>query len=108
MKSPWNIDDAAFEPMYEDRISVSGRRGNVSLKTGTIAACIFDQGLEDPLSDDATASTRRLYSVNVRIKDWPYTDAPRIGDTVLLDDGTRLTVKSVARIIGDYQMECRT
>lgn len=94
--------------MYEDRISLSGRRGNVSLKTGTIPACVFDQGLEDPLSDDATASVRRLYSVNVRTKDWPYTDAPRIGDTVLLADGTRLTVKSVARIIGDFQMECRT
>ena len=108
MKSPWDIDDKAFAPMYEDRISVEGRHGTRHIKSGELAACIFDQGFEDPICDDSTASTRRLYTVNIRIKDWPETEAPRHGDTIILEDGTHLSIKSVARTMGDFQMEVRT
>ena len=49
----------AFAPFYDDRIAVEGSRSGRTLKTGPLPACVFDQGLDDPISDGGTSSTRR-------------------------------------------------
>lgn len=104
------FDDAsgAFAPFFDDVVSVEGRSGARAVKTGGIPACVFDQGFDDPVSDGSSATERRLYSVVVRVADWPNVEPPRIGFVVTLKDGARLSVKSVARSADEIAMEART
>ena len=98
----------AFDPFFDDIVSVEGRIGDCVVKTGAIPACVFDQGLDDPLSDEDTHTNRRRFSVTIRACDWPEVDGPRIGFTLELADGRRLAVDSVSVVQGDYQIEART
>ncbi len=98
----------AFAPFYDDRIAVEGSRSGRTLKTGSMPACVFDQGLDDPISDGGTSSTRRRYTINVPVCRWPETIRPRGGDIITLSDGSRLSVMSVAVVMGDFAMEART
>ena len=98
----------AFAPFFDDLVSVEGRRGSRTVQTGAIPACVLDEGLDDTLQDGATSTTRRRYSIRIRVVDWPDTEPPKEGDYVLLADGTRLSVMSKSRDLGDYIMEART
>lgn len=98
----------AFAPFYDDLVTVEGSRSGRTLKTGPLPACVFDQGLDDPISDGGTSSTRRRYTVNVPVGDWPETTRPQGGDIITLADGSRLSVMSVAVVMGDFAMEART
>lgn len=98
----------AFDPFFDDLVAVEGRVGDRVVKTGAIPACVFDQGFDEPLQDESTATVRRLYNVVVRIADWPYVALPNAGCHVMLADGTRLSVKSVARSADEITMEART
>lgn len=98
----------AFAPFFDDLVAVEGRRGARTVKTGALPACVFDEGLDETLQDGSTSTTRRRYSVYLRAADWPETEPPREGYYVLLADGTKLSVMSVSRQHGDYQMEART
>ena len=51
---------AAFAPFYEDEIAVRG-----AAQSGTFKACIFENGLDDPLSDASIAADRRAVTVHV-------------------------------------------
>lgn len=99
---------SAFDPFFDDFVSVEGRVGDCVVKTGAIPACVFDQGLDDPLSDEDTHTNRRRFSVTIRSCDWPEVDGPGIGFTVELSDGRRLAVASVSVVQGDYQIEARS
>ncbi len=98
----------AFAPFFDDLVSVEGRRGARTVQTGALPACVFDEGLDDTLQDGSTSTTRRRYSISIRVADWPDTEQPREGYSVLLADGTRLSVMSVSRQQGDFQLEART
>ena len=99
----------AYAPFYDDTVAVEGQRPGRTVRTGALKACVLDQGLDDPLSDGDTASTRRRYTVHVRVADWPDTAPPQNGDVVTLSDGgSRLSVLSVARVHGDFVLEART
>ena len=87
---------------------MEGSRSGRTLKTGPLPACVFDQGLDDPISGGGSSSTRRRYSINVHVCDWPETARPQTGDVVTLSDGSRLAVMSVAVVMGDFAMEART
>lgn len=107
MKSLFD-NQCAFAPFYDDLVSVEGRRGSRTVQTGALPACVLDEGLDDTLQDGSTSTTRRRYSISIRVADWPDTEPPREGYSVLLADGTRLSVMSVSRPLGDYQLEART
>ena len=107
MKSRFD-NPRAFAPFYDDCVAVEGARGSRTLKTGALSACVFDQGLDDPLSDGATSTNRRLYTVTIREADWSDESAPRIGDVITLADGARISVKSIVRSHGDFVLEART
>ena len=98
----------AYAPFYDDTVAVEGKRGGRTLTTGALPACVLDQGLDDPISDGATSSTRRLYTVTVREADWPDTTPPRIGDVITLADGAKISVKAVVRSHGDFALEARS
>lgn len=98
----------AFAPFYADSIAVEGSRSGRTLKTGPLPACVFDQGLDDPISDSGTSSTRRRYTINVPVSEWPETTRPQTGDVITLSDGSRLSVMSVAVVMGDFAMEARS
>ena len=98
----------AFDPFFDDLVSVEGRVGDRVVKTGAIPACVFDQGLDDPLSDEDTHTNRRRFSVTIRARDWLEVDGPQVGFTVELKDGLKLSVTSVAVVHGDYAIEART
>ena len=106
MKSLFD-NQRAFAPFYDDLVSVEGRRGSRTVQTGALPACVLDEGLDDTLQDGSTSTTRRGYSISIRVGDWPDTEPPREGYSVLLADGTKLSVMSVSRQHGDYQMEAR-
>lgn len=109
MKKSLFDNPAAFAPFYDDTVAVEGTREGRVLKTGPLAACVFDQGLDDPIGEGDTASTRRRYTISIRFADWPDTFMPQNGDIVTLADGNgSLTVLSVARSLGDYVLEARS
>ena len=99
----------AFAPFYDDIVAVEGQRQGRTVKTGGLAACVLDQGLDDAISEGDSDSIRRRYTIRIRASDWPDVFAPQRGDTLLLADGNeRLSVLSVARSLGDIVMEART
>lgn len=99
---------AAFAPFYDDVVAVEGAAGR-PLRTGPLAACVLDQGLDDPVAEGGVASARRRFTVSIRVADWPASRPPQIGDVVILADGdVRLSVLSAARSHGDFVMEART
>ena len=106
MKSLFD-NQRAFAPFFDDLVSVEGRRGARTVKTGALPGCVCDEGLDESLQDGAT-TTRRRFSICLRALDWPDAEPPREGFNILLSDGTRLSVVSVTRQQGDYQMEART
>ncbi len=107
MKSLFD-NPAAFRPVYDDCVAVEGERQDRVLKTGPLAACVFDQGLDDPVAEGDTSSTCRHYTINVPVSEWPETTRPQKGDIITLSDGSRMSVKSVAVVMGDFAMEARS
>ena len=80
MKSPFDIDGAAFEPFYDQTIAVSGK-----LQSSPLKACILDADLDDPLSDMSQSADRRRVFVMIPKygdKGWNGETPPKLGDTL--------------------------
>ena len=102
---------AAFEPFYSDTVSVTGARASGRF-TGTFAACVLDDGLEDPLADVSTASTRRramVYIPKTGDGGWNDTQPPQVGDTVtvLSQGSTDFAVSAVKDFMDSWVLTVR-
>jgi hypothetical protein len=70
----------AFAPLYDQLVAVKGAAQSVTLK-----ACVFEDGLDDPLSDASPAADRRHLSVCIpKTGDggWNCAMPPKRGDTL--------------------------
>ncbi|MBR4654132.1 MAG: hypothetical protein IKO72_12310 [Kiritimatiellae bacterium] len=73
---------AAFAPFYEDEIAVRG-----TAQSGTFKACIFENGLDDPLMDASIAADRRAVMVHIPKHGdggWNCEGVPAVGDRLTL------------------------
>jgi len=91
----------AFDPMYEDRVTVANPGGvRVDCR-----ACVFDLGIDDPFADGDAESTRRRFAVHIPLKGcgaWPQgTQAPKVGWQVTFADGALAHVTSVSAHLHD-------
>lgn len=99
----------AFAPIFDTVVGVEGARQDKILR-GQFRACVFEQGLMDPLAETDSSSERRVVSINVPScgADGWIGGRPQVGDRVMLEDGTRFRVCRVSHPMGgDWAMEAR-
>lgn len=73
---------AAFAPFYEDEVAIKG-----AAQSGTFKACIFENGLDDPISEASIAADRRAVTVHVPkfgAGGWYCAEAPSVEDKLTL------------------------
>ncbi len=73
---------AAFAPLYTDLVAIKG-----TAQSGTFKACVFEDGLDDPLSEASICSGARSVVVlvpKVGEGGWNCADRPRVGDVATL------------------------
>lgn len=78
MKSPFDIDESAFQPFYDQVISISGQSQKTSLK-----ACVFEEIFDDPLSEMSPSADRRKILVFIPMHGeggWNDETSPKLGD----------------------------
>lgn len=93
---------AAFAPFYEDEIAVRG-----AAQSGTFKACIFENGLDDPLSDASIAADRRAVTVHIPKLGpggWNCDEAPAVEDrlTLLSWGGTQCEDEFAVSSVSDF------
>lgn len=111
----------AFAPFYDELVAVEAKRpprsrgASAAVMRSPLRACVIDMGLDDPLADGSTGTSRRRWSVRVRLRDWPEVAPPQIGDLLhipgeyaLCGAPVRAAVLSIARHEDDYVMEARS
>ena len=79
---------AAFAPFYDSSVSVRGTRANGRSFSGTFAACVLDEGL-DEVFDDERGTSSNVRKVTVHIpkagpRAWTFRDPPKVGDELTL------------------------
>lgn len=67
--TPLKIPQEAFAPMFSETLAVSAKRGT-DVRSGTVNACIFDEGFADVISGDAADSRIRCMVFQVALDDW--------------------------------------
>ena len=73
---------AAFAPFYEDEVAIKG-----AAQSGTFKACIFENGLDDPISEASIAADRRAVTVHIPkfgAGGWNCAEAPAVEDKLTL------------------------
>lgn len=77
--------DAAFAPLADETVIVTGRRNGESIEA-TLKACVLEGALDEPLDGDSIASTRRTVEVLFPRAVWPFDSSPQVGDRIELSD----------------------
>ena len=92
MKSPWDINDRAFEPMYEESVVI--RHGT---DEQTISCIVYSDMTGEPVTDSAMDTEREDINISCRKNDWAFVQALRRGDKVIrtATNGKTYTVQSV-------------
>lgn len=103
-------DTRAFAPMYDQTVAVEGLRQGRTLR-GQYRACVFDNGLADPLADVDTASGRRSVSIAIPRRgdeSW-ICGRPQVGDVVrIVGEAASFRVFRVSLPMGsDWMVEAR-
>ena len=73
---------AAFAPLYDQLVAVMG-----AAQSGTFKACIFENGLDDPISEASIAADRRAVTVHIPKLGpggWNCAAAPAVEDKLTL------------------------
>lgn len=100
--------NAGFNPFYGDMVAVEGLRASRT-ERGSYAACIFDNGIEEPIAEGDTSNNRRNITVQISRTDKGWlTGGPQKGDVITLECGTKFKVKNVSALMNsDWLMEAR-
>lgn len=107
--------DAAFAPLADESIVVTGRRNGETIEA-TLKACVLEGALDEPLDGDSTASTRRTAEVLFPRADWPFDSPPQPGDRIELSDesivrplsaGYCFAVTAADLSVGLIRLSCR-
>lgn len=94
----------AFDPFFDDHVSVEAVRAGRTVRT-TCAACVLDEGYDDPLSD-AVQTSRRIVTVLVRGGECFCFGGFKPGD-VVVSEGSRLAVERASLSHGVWEARCR-
>ena len=87
--SPWKDFDEAFEPMFDESVSVKTKDG----KKTTLRVSVFTDGTADPLMDDALDTEREDITFVFARRDWPFVQKLVRGDTIERAEFNGLTYK---------------
>lgn len=92
MKTPWNINDRAFEPMYEESVVI--RHGT---DEQTINCIVYSDMTGEPVTDAAIDTEREDINISCRKHDWTFIQSLKRGDKVIrtATNGKTYTVQSV-------------
>ena len=82
MRSPWNIDDRAFEPMYDESVIIRHKDGGKTDEQ-TIKCIVYSDSTGEPLSGDAMDTDREEINISCRKKDWAFVKSLKRGDKVI-------------------------
>ena len=102
---------AAFAPFYDQLVAVKGAAQSVTVK-----ACVFEDGLDDPLSDASPAADRRRIAVclpKYGEGGWNCEMPPKRGDTLTVlswggkDGVDDFAVEKVADFMDSWQLSAR-
>ena len=111
MKSPFDIDSKAFEPFYDSTVAIHSNEQATSLK-----ACVFEENLNDPLSEMSPSTTCRHISIFIPKTGeggWNCETMPKRGDSLTViswhsvpcnDD---FIIKNVSDVLDSWQLTAR-
>lgn len=80
MTDPWKLD-AAFEPMYTDKIKVTLNRGNQQTNR-TLDTIVFDETYIDPLYQNNVSSEVSMLKFCCKPSDWTFVKTLQAGDVI--------------------------
>ena len=81
MKSPWDIDDKAFEPMYDEPILIRHTEGGKPVEQ-TLMCIVFSDMTGEPISGEAMDTDREDITISFRKRDWGFIQGLKRGDKV--------------------------
>ena len=98
MKSPWTDNDAAFFPMYDESVVISGKRPDGAFRQ-TIEVALFVDFTDDPTTDEMMDTDCEYVHLCCNPKDVAFLLKLRRGDTIerTAFNGVRYQVQEVKR-----------
>lgn len=81
MTSPWNIDDKAFAPMYEEPLLVRHTDGGKTVDQ-TLMCIVFSDATGEAISAEAMDTEREDITISFRARDWAFVQSLKRGDKV--------------------------
>ena len=81
MTSPWDIDDKAFEPMYDEPLLIRHTEDGKTVDQ-TIKCIVYSDATGDAISADALDTEREDINISCRKRDWAFVKSLRRGDKV--------------------------
>lgn len=90
--SPFSCVDEAFEPFYDETVSIvsSGR-------STSVACCVFYNGTDDLILDSSVETERGSLQLVFRREDWNFAESLKAGDLVFLKCGKKYSIRSISQ-----------
>ena len=98
MQSPFDFDNPAFVPMFNESVIINGTRSDGSFQQ-TIRCCVFSDATGDPLAEDSLDTDAETITLVLQKRDWAFAETLRRNDTILRSDATgqRYKIQSARR-----------
>ena len=90
--SPCSCVDEAFEPFYDETVSIVS-----SGKSTSVACCVFYSGTDDTILDSSLETERGGLQLVFRREDWKFIESLSVGDIVFLKCGKKYSIRSVSQ-----------
>lgn len=94
MKSPWTGNEKAFDPMFDESVTIHGNRDGVEFRQ-TIATSIFQDITGDSLTEDTIDTDREDVNAVCRQEDYAFVHSLRRGDFLERGSGKKYKVKEI-------------
>lgn len=100
MKSPWDINDRAFDPMYDAPVVISCvRDGNEIAQT--VRCFVSSDVTGEPIADEMLDTDRKDLNFSFARKDWAFLKMVRRGDKVKRQGLLGEAVYTVQNVVDD-------
>lgn len=81
MNNPWTNNDSAFDAMFTEEISLTGKRENLDINT-TIKCVVFTDTTGDPFASDTINTEREDITISVQPEFFGYVQKLKRGDLI--------------------------
>lgn len=92
MKNPWNVFEA-FQPMFCDKVEIILKPDSLKY---TVDACVFPMEQVDPFVEVSNESNIKLMTVLLCKKCFPKNLKPKVGDSVLFENGEKYNISEIS------------